>query len=276
MHRVVQSAFGAVAAAILWVAPAWADRAAQMDALIAALRVADTVAIMREEGIEYGTSLAIDMIPEADMPSWHEALDRIYDTAKMQDLVETGLRDELSEDDIAPLATFFTSDLGAEIIELELSARRAFLDRDVEDTARDRYVDLSREGARIVDQVDSFIEDSDLIEHNVMGILNSNLMLYRGLADGGAYDLTEEDILLDVWAQESAVREDSAEWIGAYLLAAYQPLDPDDLDTYVALWRTDAGQDLNGALFTVFDRMYEELSYLTGQAVAQQMRGQKL
>ena len=276
MRRVAQAALAGVAAAMLWVSPAWADRAAQMDALIAALRVADTVAIMREEGIEYGTSLAIDMIPEADMPAWHDALDRIYDTAKMQDLVESGLRDELSEDDIAPLAAFFTSDLGGEIIELELSARRAFLDRDVEDAARDRYADLSLEGARIIDQVDSFIDDSDLIEHNVMGILNSNLMLYRGLADGGAYDLTEEDILLDVWSQESAVREDSAEWIGAYLLAAYQPLDPEDLDAYVALWRTDAGQDLNGALFTVFDRMYEELSYLTGQAVAQQMRSQKL
>ena len=276
MRRVAGAFVGALMGAVVCAAPAWADRAAQMDALIAALRVADTVSIMREEGLEYGTDLATEMIPDADMPIWQDALGRIYNTAKMQALVEDGLRAELSGADVAPLVEFLGSDLGVEIVELELSARRAFLSDDVEDAARERYEDLSREGARIARQVDTLVEDSDLIDHNVMGILNSNLMLYRGLADGGAYDLSEEDILLDVWAQEAAVREDSAEWIGAYLLTAYQPLDPDDLDTYVALWQTEEGQALNRALFAVFDRMYEELSYLMGQAVAQQMRSEEL
>ena len=82
--------------------------------------------------------------------------------------------------------------------------------------------------------------------------------------------------MLDVWAQEDGVREDSAEWIGAYLLTAYQPLEPDQLDRYIALWRTEEGKELNRALFAVFDRMYEELSYLLGRAMAQHMRSQKL
>lgn len=273
MMRVLQAAAAVVAAALLLAAPA---RAGQMDALIDALRVADTVGIMRAEGLDYGAGLAADMMPEADKDGWQETIGRIYDTDKMRDLIESGLREELDGVAVAPLAEFFTSELGAEIVELELSARRAFLDADVEAAAKERYHDLSREGARIVDQVDTVVADSDLIEHNVMGILNSNLMLYRGLADGGAYDLSEEDIVLDVWAQEDGVREDSAEWIGAYLLTAYQPLEPDQLDRYIALWRTEEGKELNRALFAVFDRMYEELSYLLGRAMAQHMRSQKL
>lgn len=270
--RVVR-AVAVFAAILLLTLPA---RAGQMDALIGALRVGDTVSIMREEGLAYGAGLAADMMPEADMDTWRQTVGRIYDTGKMQNLVEAGLREELAGIAVGPLAEFFTSDLGAKIVALELSARRAFLDEDVEAAARQRYHDLSREGARIVDQVDTLVADSDLIEHNVTGILNSQLMLYRGLADGGGYDLSEEDMLLDAWAQEEAVREDSAEWIGAYLLTAYRPLDPEELDRYIALWRTEEGQALNRALFAVFDRMYEELSYLLGQAMAQHMRSEKL
>ena len=70
------------------------------------------------------------------------------------------------------------------------------------------------------------IDDSDLIEFNVMGTLNSSLMFYRGLSDGGAYEATEDEIFADVWSQEEATRDSSAEWLGAFLMVAYEPLDP--------------------------------------------------
>ena len=274
--RLTRLAAGAVTAGLLWAAPALAEAEGAMTRLIDALRMDDTVAIMREEGLLYGEDLAAEMMPEADLTSWRAHLERLYDSAKMQKLVEAGLAAELGGVDVAPLAEFFTSELGEEIVELEISAREAFLDTEVEAAAKEHYADLDREGAEIVRQIETLIADSDLIEQNVMGILNANLMLYRGLADGGAYDLSEEDMLRDVWSQEEGVRDDSSEWIGAYLLTAYQPLETDEIDRYIAMWRTEEGQALNRALFAVFDRMYEEISYLTGQAVAQHMRSQKL
>ena len=272
----IRAAAAAVAAAVIWAMPAQAEDRAELDVLLQALRVGDTVEIMREEGLAYSQSLARDMMPEADPARWQATVERIYDTGKMRNLVEERMAQGLEGVDLAPLNAFFTSDLGAEVVELELSAREAFLDPEVEDAAKEQYEKLDREGALIVDQIDTLIADSDLIEHNVMGILNSNLMLYRGLADGGAYDLSEEDMLLDVWSQEEGVREDSAAWIGAYLLTAYQPLEDNEVQEYIDLWRSDEGQALNRALFSTFDRMYEELSYLVGQAVAQHMRSQEL
>lgn len=272
----IRAAAAAVAAAVIWAMPAQAEDRAELDVLLQALRVGDTVEIMREEGLAYSQSLARDMMPEADPARWQATVERIYDTGKMRNLVEERMAQGLEGVDLAPLNAFFTSELGAEVVELELSAREAFLDPEVEDAAKEQYEKLDREGALIVDQIDTLIADSDLIEHNVMGILNSNLMLYRGLADGGAYDLSEEDMLLDVWSQEEGVREDSAAWIGAYLLTAYQPLEDNEVQEYIDLWRSDEGQALNRALFSTFDRMYEELSYLVGQAVAQHMRSQEL
>lgn len=272
----MRSLAGALCAVVIWAMPGQAQEETEIDVLLDALRVGDTVGIMREEGLAYAESLAQEMMPDADLDNWQVSVERIYDTDKMQNLVEERMTRELEGENLAPLIEFFTSDLGREVVELELSAREAFLDPDVESAAKDQYEELSRKGALIVDQIETLVEDSDLIEHNVMGILNSNLMLYRGLADGGAYDLSEEDMLLDVWSQEDGVREDSAAWIGAYLLTAYQPLEDDEVDAYIALWQSEEGQALNRALFATFDRMYEELSYLVGQAVAQHMRSQKL
>ena len=272
----IRAAAAAVAATVIWAMPAQAEARADLDVLLEALRVGDTVDIMRQEGLAYAESLAQDMMPEADPSGWQATVERIYDTGKMRRLVEERMARGLEGVDLAPLNAFFTSELGAEVIELELSAREAFLDPEVEDAAKEQYEKLAREGALIVDQIDTLVADSDLIEHNVMGILNSNLMLYRGLADGGAYDMSEEDMLLDVWSQEDGVREDSTAWIGAYLLTAYQPLEDDEVQEYIDLWRSDEGQALNTALFATFDRMYEELSYLVGQAVAQHMRSQEL
>ncbi|MEQ8292757.1 MAG: DUF2059 domain-containing protein [Roseovarius sp.] len=272
----IRAAAWALAAAAIWAMPAQSEGRAELDTLLRALRVGDTVEIMREEGLAYADSLAQEMMPDAVPSGWQATVERIYDTGKMRNLVEERMAQGLDGVDLAPLNAFFTSDLGAEVVELELSAREAFLDPEVEEAAQEQYEKLDREGALIVDQIDTLIADSDLIEHNVMGILNSNLMLYRGLADGGAYDLSEEDMLLDVWSQEEGVREDSTAWIGAYLLTAYQPLEDDEVQEYIDLWRSDEGQALNTALFSTFDRMYEELSYLVGQAVAQHLRSQEL
>ncbi len=254
----------------------WAEDNQDFEALFDAIRLDDTVEMMREEGIAYGTSLIVDMMIDADTPGWQIRLGQIYDTGKMRDLLASRLQDEMADADLTPILALFGSDLGAEIIELELKARKLVFDESVEMAARERFEELSDENAQIVTQINGLISDSDLIEYNVMGILNSNLMLYRGLADGGALDLGEEDILTDVWMSEESVREESKAWIEGYFLTAYQSLDPDDLDAYAAFWRTEDGAEFNRALFAVFDQMYEELSYLLGRAAAQHMQGEDL
>ena len=83
-------------------------------------------------------------------------------------------------------------------------------------------------------------------------------------------------MLADVVTQESEIRDESAEWLGAYLYMAYQSLSQEQLETYAELYRSDQGQAVNAAIFQAYDQMYEELSYLLGRAVADQMRGQDL
>ena len=253
-----------------------ADRSAQFGQLMQAIRLDDTVQTMREEGLLYGSNLITDMMEGGDTPGWRLRVGQIYNTEKMAAVLSERLDNELSEADLEPLVTFFASDLGGEIVSLELASREAFFDEALDMAARDKFEDLTGGNDPIVSQINEMIADSDLIEYNVMGILNSNLMLYRGMVDGGALDMGEEDILSEVWTQEDSVREDSRSWIQAYYLTAYSPLSEADLAEYSRFWRTDAGREFNRALFAVFDQMYEDLSYLLGRAAAQHMQGEEL
>lgn len=257
-------------------AMAQADRKQDVDRLIDLLQFEETVAIMREEGLRYGGQVAEDMLPDADMKSWQATVSQIYDADKMLSLISADFHDELSTGDLSPLLAYFSAEDGREIVEMELAARRAFLTREIEEKAIDRFNAQQGEDSTLKKQVEQVIDESDLIEFNVMGTLNSSMMFYRGLREGGAYDVTDAELLADVWSQEDGARSNSEEWLGAFLTMAYEPLTPEQLDGYAALYRTTEGRELNRAIFAAFDQMYEELSYLLGLAVADHMTSEPL
>ncbi|WP_299844472.1 DUF2059 domain-containing protein [uncultured Roseovarius sp.] len=255
---------------------ALADRESDLDRLMDLLAFDETIAIMHEEGLRYGGQLAQDMLPDADAESWKSTVTRIYDEEKMLILISRDFRNELSDADLTPMLDYFSGADGREVVALELDARRAFLNPGIEAEAVDQFEAMKGENSALIDQVEALISDSDLVEFNVMGTLNASLMFYRGLSEGGVYDVPESEILADVWSQEEETRRSSREWLGAFLTKAYQPLEPEKLEVYASFYRTPAGRELNRAIFAAFDQMYEELSYLMGLAVAEHMSSEPL
>ncbi|WP_272007364.1 DUF2059 domain-containing protein [Roseovarius sp. ZX-A-9] len=251
-------------------------RETQLRELFEVLDVKGTVAVMQAEGAIYGAEIAEEMLPDADQKGWERTVARIYSPDRMQRLVEAELGKALEGTDLDPLLTFFGSDLGANVIALELAARRALMDPEIEEAAMVRSARLRASEDPVVGPIEMIITEGDLIELNVAGALNSNMMFLRGLVDGGAFEMTEDDILRDVWAQEEESRAETEDWLHAFLLLAYDPLSFDDLAAYAALYRSPEGQALNMALFTSYNRMYDELSYLLGQAVAAHMNSEPL
>ena len=197
---------------------------------------------------------------------------RIYDTDAMQTVVKRGFANALDGVDIAPLETFFASDMGKRIVTLELSAREAMMDNAIEETAKEqaRAFERARDDAFVL--VDDFVKAGDLLEANVVGAMNSNMQFYRGLVDGGAFELSEEQILADVWEQEQETRADTRDWLYGFLIMAYTPLAPGELETYTELSKTKAGAAMNAALFEGFDNMYSDISYALGLAAARAMK----
>jgi hypothetical protein len=57
---------------------------------------------------------------------------------------------------------------------------------------------------------------------------------------------------------------------------AYQPLSDEELDTYIAMARTDEGRALNRALFAAFDEVFTDISATLGLAASRFIVGQDI
>ncbi|WP_099824081.1 DUF2059 domain-containing protein [Oceaniglobus indicus] len=256
----------------------WAAGNEKVARLYDALGMQDVIAIMQQEGLAYGEDLRAEMFPGRGGAAWNTMVARLYDVEAMDELVSSRFAVLMEGTDTAPLIEFFESELGARIIRLEISARRALVDPDVEATAQAALDDMRQAGDPRLDILDDFVDANDLIEANVVGAMNSNYAFYSGLLDGDAFngDMTEADVLADVWGQEPTIRADTIEWVYGYLTLAYQPLSDADVEAYTALARTTEGQAMNQAIFGAFDAMYVTISRALGQGAAQFISGEDL
>lgn len=277
LRHIISGVFAATVLAM----PVMAEKV-PTDALLDLLGLPKTVEVMRREGMTYGDDLAKEMLGSAGSESWDEAVARIYDPARMEATVRAGFAKAWAEEkgDIAPLTAFFGSERGQQVVQLEISARDAMANEAIEDVARSRWLELSEDDTADKEPrlklIRQFIETNDLINANVVGGMNSSYEFYLGLVNGGAFEMSEDDILREVWSTEGETRSDTREWLFAYMLMAYKPLEPDLLEEYVTLAATENGKALNRALFAGFDRMYSDISYALGLALAQQMTAQEL
>lgn len=257
-----------------------APPAATVESLQKAMKIPDTISVLRDEGIAYGQSLEEELFPGQGGAAWGEAVDVIYDTPSMEQRFDTALEGELAGDasTLAAAESFFASERGQRILTLEVEARRALLDQEVEDAAKARAEEMVAERDPRMDALRRFAEANDLIEANVQGALNANLAFYQGMAEVGAFgdEMTEEQMLDDVWGQEGDVRSETKDWLFPYLALAYGPLPDEDLEAYIDFSLTPEGQKLNAALFVAFDAVFSEISRNLGRAAAKQMMGQDI
>lgn len=255
--------------------PAVAQSATAED-LLEAMDVKTVVQIMQTEGYDYADSLAADMLPGGATEAWKQTVKRIYDADRMEATVKAEFLVEFADHDVAPLMAFFVDGPGAQFIALENSARRAMMDEGVEEAAREVYKTQAANPDARYDLMEDFVQANGLIDANVEGAMNAAYQFYRGLANGGALDSGEDDIIADVYETEPETRVDTREWVYGFLLMAYRPMSDADLQAYVDLSNTDAGRALNRALFAGFDRMYGDISYALGLAIARAMQTQEL
>lgn len=259
------------------VLPTFAAADAALARLFDALKLGEYVEIVRVEGLNDIDEVSQDMLGRPASGNFVQQMTAVYDLERMKEQVRSELA-QLDSVQIEQALLFFESDMGARIADVELSARRAISDPDIEDAAREAWgvAQSDDDSADLREQIEALQVTSDLVNSNVSGALNSNLRFYQGMAEGGGLELGEDQILQLVWAQEPEIREDTQDWLGAYMLMAYAPLDLEDLKTYNAMLQTKTGQALNAAIFAGFNGMFDEISFATGQIIAFNMASQDL
>lgn len=279
-HQVLCIALGASVAVAGLGTAGQAATPEQADMLYDLLKMQEIVSVMAEEGLDYGADLEEAMFPGSGGAHWRSVLGDIYDADRMQATVRSGFQKALSNEtiQIAEMIAFYSSDLGQHVVELELSARRAILDPDIDMAAREATQEAKRNEDDRIGQIEAFIDVNDLIERNVVGSLNSNIAFFHGLsrAGGDLYRMSEEEILTDAWNSEAELRKDSEEWLLSYLNLAYQPLSEAELDSYIEFSDSSAGRMLLDASFEAYNHMFNAISETLGTAAGEFAMSQEL
>jgi len=244
-------------------------RAGDASELTEVLRLDEVIGVLRNEGIGFGEELNRDMLGGLGGAFWTEQVAQIYDPGRMRDALRMALAQGMDGDQIAASLRFFETELGQRILSLETSARKAMADPEVEQVARDTYGALKGTSDERLAIIARFIEVNDLLERNVASTLGASFYFMRGLVDGGASDMDEDQMTAEVWSQEDETRADTESWLYGFLLLAYRPLSDEDIEAYIAYSETPAGQALNSALFNGFDGMYLAISHALGVLVAE-------
>ncbi|TNC65370.1 hypothetical protein [Rubellimicrobium roseum] len=235
--------------------------------------------VMAQEGARHGELLAESIFGEGPVPErWTEIVSSLYDPAHMEAEVLASLSDGLAGEDTAAMRAFIESPSGRLMTSLELSAREAMLDEDVEQQAKEAAAVAMADELPRLDLIRRYAEANDLVETNVAGTMNSNYAYMMGLMDGGALrgEMTEGDVLTQVWSQEPQVRADTTEWVYSFLLMAYGPASDADIESLIAFSETEPGQALNRAVFDAFDERLQEVSRGLGYAAARYMTTEEL
>lgn len=249
--------------------------------LTSVMQIAQVLSVMRLEGFDYSKTLEDDMFPGRGGADWSATVDSIYSETAMKSVFDAALADELAAVDPAAIEimqAFFGSDRGQRILTLEIEARRALLDQDTENAAKLHVEDLAAANDPQLALIRDFAEINDLIEMNVAGALNANLAFFKGMAAGGGFktEMTEDQMLQNVWSQESAIRTETETWLFPYLALAYQPLADDDLQAYLAFSDQAEGKQLNAAIFAAFNVLFTDISGQLGRAAAKQLHGEDI
>ena len=280
---ILRLALGALllASPVLTAVPTGAETVAGAEVTAADLSrimmIPDMIEVMRQEGLDYGASLRDEMFPGRGGDAWAATVALIYDGPTMRKRFDAAFAKALQDDPatMPAVAAFFDTPPGQEILSLELEARRALMDETTEDAARARAEEMAAEDDPRMKALREFAEVNDLVEANVQGALNANLGFYQGMAQSGVFgdEMTEDQILSDVWGQEADVRKETESWVYSFLALAYGPLPDADLQSYIAFSRSAAGKKMNVALFAAFDAVFVQISRDLGRAVAHQMVG---
>ena len=273
--RVAYFAAGVIVSAALLFAPVsgsrvWAGSSGMepdLESLVEALRLMEVMEILGREGLEHGQELDKALLGGNAGTYFTQQVEAIFDAEAMTGRFKATMAEHMSAQAVDQSVAFFASDLGRRIIGLEISARVAFGEDDVQDMAVEVLDKLPHDDARRR-LVAEYVAANDLVARNVKGTQSSEYNMYRGLVDGGYLAGDDGSYLAGMMADREALMHDTEEWAMSFHLMAYQPLSEDDQRANIAFSRSESGQLFNTAMFKAFDGMYDDIFYRLGRLVA--------
>ena len=253
--------WGAVLAAWMVPAQSFAD-AATIRQLSDALQVPRLLDIFAAEATASADQIAQDFLGGDTDAVFAQTVARLHDPERLHPIFLERMEDALDPDLAAGAVSFFDTDLGRRVTDLEIAAREAMRDEAVEQAVIAR---VAQSGTP--DLVQRMMREGDLVARNVEDTLQVIGAFYEGRREAGATEMSQADIAGLLEESRPGVTAETDGWLSGFLTLSYSPLAEDELAIYVDFWATETGRALEDALFEVFGDLFVENSYAVGQLV---------
>ena len=286
MRRGMMIAVAAAAAGFFGGGPARAEQRTEtpaqvaateaLDALLAATRSTDTIAILHDEGVAYATLLEARLSTGGE--AWQRAIARAYDPDRMRIIFEANLTSRMLPRDIGQVGAWFAAPAGSRIVAAELGARRVMTSAEGRAEAAALWQGLDGSGTPREAALRRLAEAGDLLETAVTGALNHNMAFYMGIAapDGDADETTAAQAQAQVEPRADAIRVETEAWVRAWAALAFRDLSDADLEAYTAFLASPLGERWSRALDDATEAVYADTSRRLGQEASPYLAGKDI
>jgi len=227
----------------------------QTDQLVDAMGIPALIEAFSADGIENGTAVDNGILNGQGGNVWAETVRRLYDPARLEEEIRGAFAENLDEQVAAQALLFFESDIGVQIIDLEVQARQAMLDPELEAAAK---AAPSANSAAITE----FLEARDLVERNTDAAMTAQTAFFAGMAETSPQFVAPPE----TDEQRAVMQVETERWLRGYYALAQSPLSEDDVAIYTAFWDTEVAMEIDDVLFDAFATSYATLSFGLGQA----------
>tara|TARA_B100000674_G_scaffold8406_1_gene6489 strand:- start:1112 stop:1990 length:879 start_codon:yes stop_codon:yes gene_type:complete len=232
--------------------------------------------IIRVEGIRDAKDTGEAYLSANSAKRFVDQAKSVYQLESMEQDFKRLLTENLSTADANEILLFYQLPIGKLASELEVSARVAISETEIEEMAKTELKEAKALNNRRLDDIGSVIKTLELVEQNLIGAYAAQFAFMNELSKLGVLELTRQEMIDIITNDEEKLKGEILEWLMAFSHMAYAPMSDEEFSVYNDFSKSDLGIVLNKALFSAYNEMAKDQSQRLANILGEFMKSEDL
>ena len=232
--------------------------------------------IIRVEGIRDAQGTGEAYLSANSVERFVDQAKSVYKLDSMEKEFKRLLTENLSTSDANEILLFYRRPIGKLASELEVSARVAISETEIEEMAKTKLKEAKALKNTRLDEIESVIKTLELVEQNLIGAYAAQFAFMYELSKLGVLELSRQEMIDIITNDEEKLKGEILEWLMAFSHMAYAPMSDEQFSVYNDFSKSDLGIALNKALFSVYNEMAKDQSQSLANILGEFMKSEDL
>ena len=232
--------------------------------------------IIRAEGIRDARGTGEAYLSANSVERFVEQAKSVYQLDNMEKDFKRLLTENLSTSEANEILLFYRLPIGKLASELEVSARVAISETEIEEMAKTMLKEAKAIKNTRLNEIESVIKILELVEQNLIGAYAAQFAFMYELSKLGVLELSRQEMIDIITNDEEKLKGEILEWLMAFSHMAYAPMSDEEFRVYNDFSKSDLGILLNKALFSVYNEMAKDQSQSLANILGEFMKSEEL